>query len=184
MKLNTTNQTAVFLADVTRAHTAPFYKTANRLPFLPSNADPHHVLSSEKLYPPLAVKIAQLVSRCHAQGLNVMAWEGFRDNAKQNELFARGGVTAARGGLSWHNHGLAVDVVFDDGHGKPSWGTKHPWRELGAIGRELGLSWGGDFRRLKDLGHFEYHPGLTVSRALELSRDGGSQNVWQNLEGR
>lgn len=184
MQLNTKNQDVAFFAETTRTHAAAFYKTANRLPILPSNADPHHVLSSKKLYPPLAAKIAQLVSRCHAQGLNVMVWEGFRDNAKQDALFARGGVTAARGGLSWHNHGLAVDVVFDDGHGKPSWETKHPWRELGAIGRELGLSWGGDFRRLKDLGHFEYHPGLTISRALELSRDGDFQNVWLALNER
>ena len=39
--------------------------------------------------------------------------------------------------------------------------------QLGRIAEEIGLKWGGKFYSIKDLPHFEYHPKLTVTEALE-----------------
>lgn len=44
---------------------------------------------------------------------------------------------------------------------KPNWSPKHPdWQKIGAIGKALGLRWGGDWKHLNngtgDPSHFEY----------------------------
>ena len=48
--------------------------------------------------------------------------------------------------------------------GKPVWNSDC-WTRIGALGRALGLTWGGDFSGLKDLAHFEYHPHLDLAEA-------------------
>jgi len=84
---------------------------------------------------------------------------GTRSYAEQDALFAKGGVTKARGGYSNHNFGLAFDVTLDG----PSAGFDPIWespqyKAVGVIGRSLGLSWGGDWHSFTDEPHFELRP--------------------------
>lgn len=68
-------------------------------------------------------------------------------------------------GVSWTQHskhldGDAIDIVpFDTwlyhGADKVLWDAADPvWHRLGAIGKAIGLRWGGDWKQ-KDMGHFE-----------------------------
>lgn len=71
-------------------------------------------------------------------------------------------------GVSWTTHskhldGLAIDIVpyslftLAPGGDKLEWDSAHPaWQTLGAIGKRLGLRWGGDWATKRDMGHFEY----------------------------
>jgi len=70
-------------------------------------------------------------------------------------------VTKARGGTSEHNATLqgkpasrAFDIAFLV-DGKASWADSLPWAKAGAIGRSLGLEWGGDWTSFKDRPHFQ-----------------------------
>lgn len=120
--------------------------------------DPKGILSSGKIHPDFAKKIEAFLSEAKAEGLPIFLWQGYRSPQEQDKLFNSGkGVTNARGGKSFHNYGLAVDVVFDNGKGGPSWDNQHNWQRLGELGKKFGLTWGGDFKRIKDLGHFEFH---------------------------
>lgn len=86
---------------------------------------------------------------CQAAGIDVLVTCGFRTNAEQALLWAKGRdvpgkiVTNARPGLSAHNYGLAVDVV-PIVHGKADWSGDDPlWQEIAASGQARGLQWLG-----------------------------------------
>lgn len=74
-------------------------------------------------------------------------------------------VSNARPGRSLHERMLdgrpaaqAFDVAPFDASGQPIWDTRAPeWQLIGAVGRSLGLTWGGDFTSIKDMPHFELH---------------------------
>lgn len=54
---------------------------------------------------------------------------------------------------------------------KPNWDPGHPdWKKIGAIGKSLGLRWGGDWVSHPDPSHFEYvHPPAQIQTDPELS---------------
>jgi peptidoglycan L-alanyl-D-glutamate endopeptidase CwlK len=60
--------------------------------------------------------------------------------------------THACAGESWHQFGEAFDAVPLRA-GKPAWGDNDLWQVYGAVCREHGLTWGGDFRSLNDSPH-------------------------------
>lgn len=123
---------------------------------------------------PLAVKLIQLAAR---QGVNIVLVEGERTIEYQDSLYAQGRTTpgpvvsGVKGGESWHNFGLAFDIAMVSPGPKPKPGTaswpkgRDVWQQLGNLGKSLGMQWGGDFPKLADYGHFEYHPGLTKADA-------------------
>ncbi len=61
----------------------------------------------------------------------------------------------ARAGQSYHNYGLAIDVV-EISNGAAIWNTN--WSGLSQIGKGQGFQWGGDWQR-KDKPHFEMNFG-------------------------
>lgn len=140
-------------------------------------------------------------------------FEGFRTYERQQELYAKGRTmrsdipcfhdgksnpvgtcprhplgavaTNAPAGLSWHNYGLAADIVFDADPVKPllqaSWDGKFPWDKLGAMGQAMGLEWAGAWRTFREFPHFQKTYGLQITEAHELFRTGGLQAVWAAL---
>jgi len=91
-------------------------------------------------------------------------------------------VTRARGGESWHNYGLAVDLVFRV-NGKWSWDTALPWNKIGQLAEEQGLEWGGRWKFL-DLPHIQRVAGLEISEAKDLYSRGGLPAVWEAVNSR
>lgn len=115
-----------------------------------------------------------------------------RTYAEQDGLFAIGRtkpgkkVTNAKGGQSFHNFGLAYDIVFlidKDSNGTfetASWddmadydkdGTAD-WKEVVIVAKMYGYSWGGEWRSFKDKPHFEKTFGKTVIELDKLAKAG------------
>ena len=97
-----------------------------------------------------------------------------RTFAEQRELYAQGRtkagriITQAREGFSYHNYGMAIDIVLIDGK-NASWDIKKDfdgdgksdWIEVVQIFKEYGWEWGGDWR-FKDAPHFQKTLGYSV----------------------
>lgn len=112
-----------------------------------------------------------------------------RTFAEQDALYAQGRttpgkiVTNAKGGQSFHNYGLAVDIVLvvdKDGNGSfetASWDTssdfdgdgKSDWQEVVTIFKRHGWVWGGDWK-FSDKPHFEKSLGYSISQLQELNK--------------
>lgn len=106
-----------------------------------------------------------------------------RTYAEQNALYAQGRttpglkVTQAKGGQSYHNFGLAIDIVLivdKDGNGNfetASWDTKSDfdgdgksdWQEVVNIFKRYGWAWGGNWK-FTDMPHFEKTYGFSVNQ--------------------
>ncbi len=87
---------------------------------------------------------------------------GIRTFAEQDRLYAKGRtapgakVTNARGGYSNHNFGLAFDVGIYSGN---RYLPESPlYKAVGALGMELGLEWGGNWKTIVDQPHFQLRP--------------------------
>lgn len=138
--------------------------------------------------PEFEKRLNSLLAKAKEKGMNVDVQMGIRTFEKQNELFKQGRtkpgkiVTNAPGGLSWHNYGLAADIVFKDEKGNWSWGENWPWDQLGALGKESGLEWGGDWKKFPDRPHFQLTNGLGIRSALRMYQQGGLGRVWLEIE--
>ncbi len=102
-----------------------------------------------------------------------------RTFAEQDKLYAQGRtelgsiVTNARGGKSYHNYGLAIDMVLIDGL-HTSWEVdkdfdgdgKADWMEVVTIFKQYGWEWGGDWK-FSDKPHFQKTFGYSI---VELKR--------------
>lgn len=86
---------------------------------------------------------------------------------KQDELYAQGRtapgkiITNAKAGESYHNYGLAFDLV-EIKDGQALWNNPN-WIKIGEIGKSFGFNWGGDWRSFKDYPHFELSNGLNLA---------------------
>jgi peptidoglycan L-alanyl-D-glutamate endopeptidase CwlK len=110
--------------------------------------------------------LAGLLLAAFEDGIPLIITDGFRSVTEQDRIYSQGRtepgpiVTNARGGSSWHNYGLAADLAVLV-NGRPTWPNDLPlWARIGAIGKALGLGWGGDFPT-PDRPHFELRlPGV------------------------
>jgi peptidoglycan L-alanyl-D-glutamate endopeptidase CwlK len=114
-----------------------------------------------------------------------------RTFAEQDALFAQGRskpgkrVTNARGGQSYHNYGLAIDIVLildKDKNGTfetAAWDVKSDfdgdkkadWMEVVQIFKRYGFEWGGDWKFL-DLPHFQKSFGKSIYELKSLHAAG------------
>jgi len=109
----------------------------------------------------------EFLARCCEAGIPVTVVDTLRTPAEQDANIAKG--------VSWTKNSkhlpqgsegkaMAFDVAPYDvyqlhGPDKLQWDGKDPvWQKLGAIGKSLGLVWGGDWKSTPDYGHFEYIP--------------------------
>ena len=121
---------------------------------------------------PLAVRLLQEAKR---QGINLRITAGLRTAAEQEALYQQGRtkpgakVTNARPWQSYHNYGLAIDVVPLNQFNQPDWNSTK-WKQIGAIGKAVGLRWGGDFKSIVDQPHFEIGPPIRDLIAMQLAK--------------
>lgn len=153
------------------------------------DADPKGILSQSNLNPTVKGLARKTLQTMQAAGHSPYLVEGHRTFARQEQLYAKGRsapgqkVTYVRGGGSWHNYGLAVDIVFwNSAHTGPSWDGGMPWQALGRAGKAAGFTrWMGDSGW--DFAHFEHHPGWG-NRASDLTstyHQDGLQAVWDKV---
>ena len=104
---------------------------------------------------PLAQNLLRLAAD---QGIQLKIVSAYRSPAQQQALLDSGkGVTNAGALLSYHNHRLAFDVAPVEYLSLPDWNPAGPlWSKVGAIGKSVGLEWGGDWpAKKRDLPHFQ-----------------------------
>lgn len=113
-----------------------------------------------------------------------------RTFAEQDALYAKKPpVTKAKGGQSYHNYGLAIDIVLlvdKDKNGtfeSASWESnadfdgdgKADWMEVVEVFKKYGWEWGGDWAKFPDKPHFQKTFGYTTKQLLEKSKNGTIQ---------
>lgn len=139
--------------------------------------------------PALADKIHLLGTMLQDESIFFRVTQGLRSWADQDKLYQQGRttpgkiVTNAPAGHSWHEFGLAVDlVVMIDDNTVPDWDVTHPsWQRLITVGKSLGLFSGSDFCSIKDNPHFQLTGKFPVSpnnEARQLFLNVGIQAVW------
>lgn len=124
------------------------------------------------LLPEVAEMAQKLIRSAAKAGIPLVVTQGYRTAEEQNALFAQGRtapgiiVTDAPAGYSWHEYRRAFDVAPLNSAGQPYWPEDLAfWARIGALGKAVGLEWGGDWKGFQDRPHFEYHPGLTIADA-------------------
>ena len=97
-------------------------------------------------------------------GIKVRVLETLRDKARQEELEAAG---KSRVKFGWHNVGLALDfATFNEAGVYQTDDASMLYLRCGLVAEALGCTWGGRWTNLKDYGHIEYHPGMTLQQFL------------------
>ena len=103
-----------------------------------------------------------LFFKARDKGIAINIISGTRTFEEQDKLYAKGRsgkgpkVTNARGGYSNHNFGIAFDIgVFDGNRYLPE---SPLYKAVGALGMELGLDRGGNWKSIVDQPHFELRP--------------------------
>lgn len=103
-----------------------------------------------------------------ATGIPLKIGETYRSIDRQNYLYEQGRtrpgniITNAKGDAlsSYHQWGLAFDVYIN--HKGDIYDPKL-LAKVGALGKAIGLEWGGDWLNLKDTPHFQYTEGVSVN---------------------
>ena len=141
--------------------------------------------SLDTLHPYLARKLGEALEQCHREGLEVYLFEGFRSHARQQALYNQGRndipgrrVTNARPGKSWHQFGLAVDLVFKS---NGVWKWSGDYDAVGKIMEAHEFEWGRRWRTFPEDAHFQMRFGITLAKAQEIYVSGGIIAVWSYL---
>lgn len=138
-------------------------------------------------------------------GTKFYVFSGLRSIEEQQRLYDIGRddkgnivgniVTMAKPGHSWHNYGLACDLVLDANKNKP--GLQPSWKEFidtnddkindwtvfGIQAITNDLRWGGTFKNPIDCPHVEWHPGITIAQALETYNETKNlEDVWKLIK--
>lgn len=129
---------------------------------------------------PKAQPYARALAEKAAQGgIQIQIVSGTRTYDEQAKIYAQGRtapgeiVTKAGPGHSNHNFGVAFDVgifvggeYIDDLEDKGKYDRAlldRKYAAVGALGKSIGLDWGGDWTSIHDEPHFELRPGWARS---------------------
>lgn len=103
------------------------------------------------VYPTLAGKVNKVIKKMNSwlkkqnSTYRVGVFEGLRSNYEQFRRY-KAKKSKALPGQSYHQLGLAVDIVFWSPSTGWTWSVPETyWQELGKIGKAYGLHWGGDW---------------------------------------
>lgn len=135
-----------------------------------------------QLHPDLQVKINELIKACKKAGIRIGIGECLRTVAEQDAFYAKGRtrpgiiVTNAKGSTysSMHQWGIAFDfyLIMDvDKDGSKSDDAFNNatglFNKVGAIGKKLGLEWGGNWTSINDLPHFQLPNWGSTAKTLK-----------------
>ena len=103
-----------------------------------------------------------------------------RDWGEQERIYNQGRTTPgkivsnAKPGKSIHNWGCAIDIgVFKDGKYLTDDKLGY-YKKIGPLGLLNGFTWGGNFKTIKDMPHYEYTGKYTSSQFIKLANEGKS----------
>ena len=125
-----------------------------------------------KLHPSVRNEATKIIQECDAAltgKAKVRVTQGLRTFVEQDNLYQQGRtkpgkkVTNAKAGQSIHNYGFAVDICLIIDGKIASWDTTKDWDndqiadwyECVKIFAKYGWEWGGNWKKIKDLPHFD-----------------------------
>jgi LAS superfamily LD-carboxypeptidase LdcB len=129
----------------------------NRTVIPSANVDARTASTLEHLQPKAAELARQLVAAAAEKGIVIKVISGLRTIEEQEALYARGrttpGLKVTMARRSLHNTGLAFDIlIFKEDRAV----SEDPaYQTVGALGKNIGLLWGGDWSPIKDEPHFQ-----------------------------
>ncbi len=129
----------------------------------------------------LVIKLTGALDECHELGYEVALFEGFRFPERQQALYDQGRskpgkiVTYAKPGESFHQYGLAVDIVGKV-NGKWDWSIDY-YDKITEIFVRHG------FETLKfEKAHFQITGGMKVQKAAKIAKEQGLLALWSIVE--
>lgn len=156
--------------------------------FLGNTWDRHTDRRISFLHPSIQERTTAFINKADKEfciQLRITSDGHFRSFEKQNELYDKGRSTAgkivthAKGGGSYHNYGLAIDVV-EIKDGKAIWNNPN-WAKIGTIGKSFGFDWGGDWNGWKDKPHFQFTNGYSLAELKSKYLSGDREGNYVNL---
>lgn len=150
--------------------------------------------------PALSVRVRKMAEILSLENIPLRVTQGFRSWADQQKLWLQGRdadgnvidkklvVTNAPPGHSWHEFGLAVDVVpMTLPQGQPDWNVAHlVWKRIVEIGESLGLFSGTEFHSCPaDTPHFQFTGNFPVSpddEVRQIFKIAGVLTVWEQAQ--
>jgi len=124
-----------------------------------------------KLHPKIRKRAKEFLKKADDEGIKLNITSSFRTLAEQTKLYNQGRttggniVTGAKAGQSFHNYGLAFDVVPSEGY------NSNKWNKIGALGESFGFEWGGRWSK-PDKPHFQDRFGYSWSALLSEVKNG------------
>lgn len=120
----------------------------------------------QKVQPLIRERAILFLEKLETMGLTPRVVQAYRSLAEQEALYAQGRtkkgniVTNARGGESFHNYGLAIDIAFLKSDGSVDFNVSD---EVASIGESFGFEWGGRWKKFPDRPHFQIIGNLTIT---------------------
>ena len=119
-------------------------------------------------------KLAKALTECRDMGIPAELFEGFRTPERQENLYwSKPPVTKARAWQSYHQYGIAADIVFFvDG----KWSWNGDWNGLTAVMKDYGfqsLEW--------ERPHFQITGGFSWQECLHITKTQGLQSLWEQI---
>jgi len=134
----------------------------------------------ELLHPKMRAKAEELQALCKSQDLPLLITETWRTMTEQDALYAQGRttpgniVTKCKGSdyQSPHQWGVAFD--FCKNIKGQEWSDTAFFKQIGALGKSIGLFWGGDFKSFVDMPHLELPEFLPANSTATLKKQHGT----------
>ena len=129
------------------------------------------------LHPAIQDQVRIIIAELAQMGIYIRVTSAFRTFAEQEAEYAKGRtapgsiVTNAKAGQSYHNYGLAVDVVEMLNGITPLWNNPN-WNKIAAVFKKYGFEWGGDFTSIKDKPHFQKPFGYNTNQLYAMKNAG------------
>jgi RHS repeat-associated protein len=130
----------------------------------------------QSLHPAIRMQATDFIKEANtsSDATLIRVAQGFRTYAEQDAIYAEGRttpgkiVTWVKGGFSNHNFGLAFDIV---GITNGILDYNLDWNSLSTLGKSKGFEWGGDWKKNKDMPHFENMFGNSMKELRALPKD-------------
>jgi peptidoglycan LD-endopeptidase CwlK len=141
-----------------------------------------------KLHPSVREEVHKIIEECDKAltgKAKIRVTQALRTSKEQDDLYAIGRtkpgkkITNARGGQSIHNYGFAVDICLVIDGKIASWDTAKDWDndqvadwyECVKIFAKYGWDWGGNWKKFKDLPHFDKKGYNNWRKLTKLKKD-------------
>lgn len=158
--------------------------------------DPISIPRLQLLHPLCRDTFQAFIEHCELDlDITLRITQGLRTIAEQDALYAIGRtvkganptgtlpmgqiVTKAKGGQSYHNFGMAIDIIPMIA-GQPQWSYKMS-KLFKEIGNNYPIVCGGNFKNIKDYDHFQMEMGYTVGQLYAKYSNNDLSNGYVNV---